>query len=79
MNYVTVEVELDHGKVRPLGLSQLPDRARALLTVLRTDPAAASPIPISPEAGLGRLLSAPDFALTPEQFRSSMEADYFEQ
>jgi hypothetical protein len=79
MNYVTVEVELDHGKVRALGLGQLPDRARALLTVLETNPAALSPNPISAEAGLRRLLSAPDFALTPEQFRSSMEADFFEQ
>jgi hypothetical protein len=46
---------------------------------LETNPAALSPNPISAEAGLGRLLSAPDFALTPEQFRSSMEADFFEQ
>lgn len=79
MNYVTVEVELDHGKVRALGLGQFPDRARGLLTVLETSPAAPSPNPISSDAGLGRLLSAPDFALTPEQFRSSMEVDFFEQ
>jgi hypothetical protein len=79
MNYVTVEVELDHGKVRPLGHSQLPDRARALLTVLQSEPVAASHGPILGEAGLGRLLSAPDFALTQEQFRSSMDADFFDQ
>jgi hypothetical protein len=30
-------------------------------------------------AGLRRFLSSPDFALTPEQFRASMEVDFFEQ
>lgn len=79
MNYLTVEVDLDHGQVRPRGPGQLPERARALLTLLESDAGASVRKPDSAEAGLVRFLSGPDFALTPEQFRSSMEVDFFEQ
>jgi hypothetical protein len=34
MSYMTVEVELENGRVRPAGAETLPDKARALLTIL---------------------------------------------
>ncbi len=34
MNYKTVEVELDNGRVQPCGSETLPDKAHALLTIL---------------------------------------------
>ena len=34
MSYKTVEVELDNGRVRAAGTETLPDKARALLTIL---------------------------------------------
>jgi len=79
MSYTTVEVELDHGRVSPLGPVTLPTKAHALLTVLESggDTPATAKVPAG--AGLRRFLSTPDFALTPEQFRASMQADFFEQ
>lgn len=81
MSYTTVEVELDHGRVWPRGAATLPLKAHALLTLLETDSAAPSPAPAATptSAGLRRFLAAPDFPLTPDQFRASMEADFFEQ
>ena len=35
MSYETVEVDLDHGRISPLAAEPLPDRARALLTILK--------------------------------------------
>jgi hypothetical protein len=34
MNFQTLEVELEDGRVHPSGLETLPSRARALLTIL---------------------------------------------
>jgi hypothetical protein len=34
MNLVTLEVELDHGRVTPKGSERLPEKASALLTIL---------------------------------------------
>jgi hypothetical protein len=34
MNYKTVEVELENGRVHPAGAEMLPDKAHALLTIL---------------------------------------------
>jgi len=34
MNFITLEVELDHGRVIPKGSERLPDKAAALLTLL---------------------------------------------
>ena len=79
MSYTTVEVELVHGRVWPRGAVTLPERARALLTVLEPNDDTSAPPPSVPGAGLRRFLSRQDFALTPEQFRASMEADFFEQ
>ncbi|HRZ37062.1 MAG TPA: hypothetical protein P5534_11945 [Candidatus Paceibacterota bacterium] len=79
MRYTTVEVELDHGRVWPRGAVTLPTKAHALLTVLEPNGDTAGPATGATGAGLRRFLSTPDFALTPEQFRASMEADVFEQ
>ena len=41
MNYQTLEVELEHGMVRPRGEETLPIKARALLTIV--EPIAIDP------------------------------------
>ena len=79
MNYKTVEVELDGGRVWPRGTENLPAKARALLTILEINGDSRTPGATPTGAGLRRFLSTPDCVLTPEQFRASMEADFFEQ
>jgi hypothetical protein len=37
MSLVTVEVELDHGRVIPKGNEPLPEKAKALLTILEDE------------------------------------------
>jgi hypothetical protein len=78
MSYKTVEVDLENGHVTAQGREALPAKARALLTILQAnvEPPAGGQ---QPAAGLVRFLSSPDFALTPEQYRASMEADFFDQ
>ena len=49
MSYVTVEVEIDHGKVLPKGAEALPDKGCGLLTILASTP----PIHLRP-IGLAR-------------------------
>ena len=79
MSYQTLEVELDHGQVRPNKAEALPAKAHALLTILEARHAEALN-PVQPSgAGLRRFLSQRDFSLTPEQFRASMAADFWEQ
>ncbi|HRY47642.1 MAG TPA: hypothetical protein P5186_06315 [Candidatus Paceibacterota bacterium] len=79
MSYTTVEVELENGRIWTRGSVALPAKAHALLTIL--EPKDETPrVSDGPTgAGLRRFLSTPDFALTPEQFRASMDADFFEQ
>jgi hypothetical protein len=79
MSYTTVEVDLENGRVRPRGTGLLPTKAHALLTILEPNGDAPAPATVRTGAGLRRFLSTPDFALTPEQFRASMEADVFDQ
>jgi hypothetical protein len=43
MDYVTMEVDIDHGKVSPRGSTPLPDKASGLLTIF---PAAAASVPL---------------------------------
>ncbi|MEY2427755.1 MAG: hypothetical protein QOJ40_640 [Verrucomicrobiota bacterium] len=38
MSYLTVEVEIDHGRVSPKGAEPLPEKASGLLTILETAP-----------------------------------------
>ena len=79
MSYTTVEVELENGRVWPRGNAALPTKAHALLTILEPNGDAPASAATLAGAGLRRFLSTPDFALTSEQFRASMEADFFEQ
>jgi hypothetical protein len=41
MSYVTVEVEIDHGRIVPREPAKLPNRGKGLLTVLESAPEAA--------------------------------------
>ena len=61
MSYQTVEVELDRGHVRPSGSETLPEKARALLTILTATPTPSGPVPnaslaelVADLAGIGR-------------------------
>ena len=80
MSYQTLEVELEGGRVRPRGAEVLSERAQALLTILNAgskDKSTRTQGVASP--GLNRFLSAKDFPLTSEQYRTSMETDVLEQ
>jgi hypothetical protein len=47
MSYLTVEVEIDHGRVLAKGAESLPEKASGLLTILKPDdinPSALSPL-----------------------------------
>lgn len=48
MNLVTVEVELDHGRVIPKGAEPLPPKANALLTILPDRPLVRDPLQADP-------------------------------
>ena len=79
MNYRTVEVELEHGRVRARKAEPLPPKANALLTILEPGGNGAEIPRKSGPAGLRRLLAQPDFPLTPQQFKASMESDFWER
>ena len=38
MSYLTLEVEIDHGRVSPKGAEALPEKASGLLTILNPPP-----------------------------------------
>lgn len=42
MSYVTLEVEIDHGRVAPRGPEGLPDKGSGLLTILEVETPASS-------------------------------------
>lgn len=79
MSFRTLEVELENGRVHPRGAETLPAHANALLTILAAPAQAVRLTPAPPAAGLERLLKSTDFPLSPEQFRASMEADFWER
>ena len=54
MSYQMLEVELDDGHVQPCGAETLPEKARALLTILSAAPMAA---PRVASASLGDLVN----------------------
>ena len=78
MSFRTVEVELEGGYVTLQGTETLPVKARALLTILQAKGEISGSPVAKPGKGLHHFLSSPDFPLTPEQFRASMEADFYE-
>lgn len=44
MSFRTVEVELEKGHIRPCGSETLPEKARALLTILTSTPTPTVPV-----------------------------------
>jgi hypothetical protein len=54
MSYVTVEVELDHGKIVAKEPEKLPEKATGCLTILDAPPA-ARPDKLTPEEAAKRL------------------------
>lgn len=61
MSFRTLEVELDRGHIRPCGPETLPEKARALLTILDSQPTPAGTLPgpslaelVADLAGIGR-------------------------
>jgi hypothetical protein len=42
MSYLTLEVEIDHGRVSPKGAEALPEKASGLLTILHPPPLSQS-------------------------------------
>jgi hypothetical protein len=56
MSYLTLEVEIDHGRVLPKGAEALPEKASGLLTILNP-PLLSQPRPIGLAKGL---FSVPD-------------------
>jgi len=79
MSYRTVEVELEHGRVRARNAEALPAKANALLTILDPGENSTEISRKSGTAGLRRLLAEPDFPLIPQQFKASMASDFWEQ
>ena len=53
MNYLTVEVEIDHGQVLSKGPESLPDKASGLLTIFQSE--AVNPVSTSPLQALEAL------------------------
>lgn len=68
MNIVTLEVELDHGRVTPKGSETLPEKAAALLTIL--PPHEAGRDPLVPHPALQKVVFHEDAAepLAPEDW-----------
>jgi hypothetical protein len=46
MSYLTLEVEIDHGKVVSKEPSKLPEKASGLLTIFQADPVASKLSPL---------------------------------
>jgi hypothetical protein len=71
MNYLTVEVEIDHGRVLPKGAEALPEKASGLLTILNPPPL-SHPRPIG--LAKGQLTVPDDFnAPLPEDVLQTFE------
>ena len=65
MSYLTVEVEIDHGRVSSKGAEVLPDKATGLLTIL-------NPAPLSQLRPIG--LAQGQFTV-PEDFNAPLPED----
>ena len=78
MSYVTVEVEIDHGRIVALEPGQLPEKGSGLLTILQPDGHSPDPSKILRQRvqpplirGDGKRLINP----TPEQLDASLWGD----
>jgi hypothetical protein len=71
MSYLTLEVDIDHGRVLPKGAEALPDKASGLLTILNPPPL-SQPRPFG--LAKGQLTVPDDFnAPLPEDVLRSFE------
>ena len=78
MSYLTVEVEIDHGRIVPCGPEKLPDKGKGLLTILLpAGSLAAAPKPVRQRVELplirgdGKRIINP----TPEELDASLWGD----
>jgi len=55
MSYLTVEVEIDHGRITVTGPEPLPEKGKGLLTVLESDEGTAIPEKMTPIEALHAL------------------------
>lgn len=78
MSYLTVEVELENGRVRARAGARLPAKADEPLTILKSDERWAKRSGPSGDAGRGRFVSTPGFAPSPEQCGASLESGSFD-
>jgi hypothetical protein len=76
VTFRTIEVDVIDGRVKPTGSDELPDRARALLTVIEEAPKNGACAEL---LGLKRFLELPHIPVTAEQIRKSLEEDYYDQ
>ena len=73
MRAQTIEVELEHGHVTPRGGGTLPEKARALLTILAERPANRDPLEPHPELGKAIFYEDPSKPLDPEDWPEAFE------
>ena len=68
MSLVTVEVELDHGRVTPKGTERLPEKALALLTIISRSDASRNPLQPDPELQHVKFYEDPSQPLEPQDW-----------
>ena len=61
MSYVTVEVEIDHGRIVPREPERLPEKGSGLLTILQPAPASEGQAPRPSGLAKGEFLVPADF------------------
>jgi hypothetical protein len=60
MSYVTLEVEIDHGRIKAIEPEKLPERGKGLLTVTECSQELATPDPLEAFRELKRSLNLDD-------------------
>ncbi len=76
MSYVTLEVEIDHGRIIPKGTDLLPEKANALLTILPDEAARIIAFNrLTPNPNLPPILffEDPSLPLDPEDWPEAFE------
>ena len=78
MSYVTVEVEIDHGRIVARGLETLPEKGSGLLTILQSaTPPASAAKPVRRRVKLPLIRCKPGTVInpTPEELDASLWGD----
>lgn len=68
MSLVTVEVELDHGRVTPKGTERLPEKASALLTIISRSDVSRNPLQPDPDLQRVKFYEDPSQPLDPHDW-----------